>query len=167
MSGFFPLISFLSYFLCLSFPVLFVSLTHIFFLPSSLLNYYTSCKKLTNGLCSLSLFTTTISVGTQLSGRNWFCSSPDEAEEKTKFYVTQVLVSGILRVTEGRRRRARRQPGVRPGKNSRPLCLRKHRVALQRNASPEVAARRGVRDVTSGRVGARRRRLRERKISRK
>ena len=81
--------------------------------------------------------------------------------------MTQVLVSCVLRVTEGRRRRARRQLGVRPGKNSRPLCLRKHRVALQRNASPEVAARRGVRDVTSGRVGARRRRLRERKISRK
>ena len=92
-------------------------------------------------LCSLSL---TVSVRTQLSGRNWCCSSPDEAEEKNKFYVTQVLVSGILRVTEGRRRRARRQPGVRPGKNSRPLGLRKHRVALQRNASPEVAARRGL-----------------------
>ena len=81
--GLSSLASFLSDFLYLSFPEQFASLTLLLFLPScSLLNSHASCTKLTNGLCSLSLFPIIpISAGTQLSGRNW-CSSPAEAGKK-------------------------------------------------------------------------------------
>ena len=49
---------------------------------SSLLNSYASFTKLTNGLCSLSRFTITVSVGNQLSGQNWcWSSSPVEARK--------------------------------------------------------------------------------------
>ena len=64
-------VSFLSYFIYLSFPVQFPSLTIIFSLPYYSLELLTSCTKLTNGpnVITSILF----SVGTQLSGRNWCC----------------------------------------------------------------------------------------------
>ena len=92
-SGFSSLI--LSYFLYLSFPVQFAGLTITFFLlSSSLLNYYASCAKLTNGLCSLSLFTITVSVGTQLLGQNWCSSSLVEAGKKSSW---QNIIEDSLR----------------------------------------------------------------------
>ena len=63
-----------------------------------------------------------------------------------------MLISGILRVTEGQQRHTGHHPGVSLGKDPRPLGVREHRVALQRDASQEVASRRRIRDVTSGRL---------------
>ena len=71
-----------SIFLYLSFPVQFASdtLTYSSFhlLLSRILMQTVQSKQI---VCSLSLFTITVSVGTQLSGRNWCCSSPVEAKK--------------------------------------------------------------------------------------
>ena len=82
-SRLFPLVLSLSFISCPQFA----SLTLIFFLPSSsLLNSNASCSKLTNGLCSLWLFTMSpISVGT-LSGQNQYCQSPVEAGKNIRLF---------------------------------------------------------------------------------
>ena len=74
---------FLSYFLYLSFPVQFARDTLIFFLPYSSLSWtLVQAVQKTQTLSVLSLCTIAVSVGTQLSGRNWCCSSTVEAGKK-------------------------------------------------------------------------------------